>query len=191
MTKNKVIPYAAGLLMIVLFGIGLSSMKPVEAPKSESVKSAPTVAVKRHYKKGSMSIVRAAGSVQTKVGAPLRLSVIADTNGATVTDFDTLIGFDSKAFKRTATTSLIPDFNTVPYESATLLSITGFKTLGSKETKEFSKTAVLDITFTPLAAGSYTFKVLDKSGTATSKFIDEKGEIYYPEVGELKVAITP
>ncbi len=125
-----------------------------------------------------------------KVGSPVELNLLVDSNGENVTAFDTVISYDQVSFDFVSSDSVNPNFKVYSYKRDNRLTLTVVKTGQNDIGTIFKGEVIIKLVFQPGVKGNFTFAVLSSYGKETTKFVNEKTEIIYPGTNELKVIVN-
>ncbi len=139
---------------------------------------------------GSLALV-ANGAGPYKVGQPITLYAVADSEGKDIVSFDVLLGYDKTAFSLVSVSSPLPGFQIIrpknPAEDH--LSMTVIKSLQVQTPSIFTNTKVLQFVFSPKKIGAYNLSILQKSGKEKTDFADTKTHILYPKTENLLISV--
>ncbi len=187
----KYLVYGAAAVMIVLFIIGLGSMKGDSSKKEQQVMMpSPSIEVRKKFQTGAISLSLAAGQTSIKVGQPVDIVVKADSAGRSVTDYDIVFENNPNAFEIRDVKTSLSDFSISPYQNTSVYTVTGYQSFGPASPTVFKDTAIAVVTIVPKTAGSMVFKSMSTLNKATTKLIDSDGEILFPTVGQLSIAVS-
>ena len=191
--NNKIYIYILAIFLAVFIGSGVflvmnnKKINNKEQAVSTSVaqdKPTPT----SMPTKGLINLKN--NSTVNKVNSPINLSLMADSNGENVTAFDTVISYDPVSIDFVKADSNNPSFKVYSYKKDNRLTLTVVKTGLSSEPSVFKGEEIIKLVFQPKAKGSFSFKVLSSFEKETTKFVNEKTEIIYPWVNEIKVTVN-
>lgn len=129
-------------------------------------------------------------SVDNKVSNPLDLNLTIDSNGENVTAFDTVISYDPVSFDFVKAESNDLSFKVYSYKKDNHLTLTVVKISQNNTETIFKDEEIVKLVFQPKAKGSFTFTILSSFEKETTKFVNEKTEVIYPGVNEIKVTIN-
>ena len=122
-----------------------------------------------------------------KINNPLNLSLVVDSNGEDVTAFDTIISYDPVSFDFVSSNLVNQDFKVYSYKKDNRLTLTVVKTGLSSNPSVFKGEEIIKLIFQPKAKGNFSFKVLTSFEKETTKFVNEKTEVIYPGVNEIRI----
>jgi len=120
---------------------------------------------------------------------PLVLQATADSHGQEVVGFDILLDFDQSAFTFVKAESPDPTFSVFANLTPTHISITGIKKTSVKAISPLAKSPILNLTFQPKKAGSFTFTLSPKKGRETTKLVNTNSKIFNPVVQSVTVQL--
>lgn len=192
--NNKIFIYLLVVFFAVFIGSGLflfvtnkknsiNNQAAVTSMIKPSVGVAPTTVVSRGYIKFKPDLTT------NKLSGPLNLTLTADSNGDNVTAFDILISYDPMAFEFVSAKSADPNFQVYPYVKDGGLDLTVVKTGSSATPSVFKDEDVVNLVFQPKKIGQSTFKVVPSIGKETTKFVNDKTEVIYPEMNSILITV--
>ncbi len=120
----------------------------------------------------------------------LELNIVADSDKENISAFDVLVGFDPLAFDFVEAVSLDAAFQVYSFRKDKRLTLTFVKTSQDQNLSVFSGKAVVKLSYKPKKAGDFSFTILSTSDKETTKFVNEKTEVIYPKVSEIKVTVN-
>jgi len=129
-------------------------------------------------------------SAVNKVNNPVNLSLMVDSNGENVTAFDTVISYDPASFDFVKAESINPDFKIYSYKRNNRLTLTVVKTGQNNIETIFKGETIVKLVFQPEVKGNFTFAVMSSYGRETTKFVNEKTEVIYPSLNEIKITVN-
>lgn len=129
------------------------------------------------------------GSAVNKINNPLKLSLMADSDGENVTAFDVVISYDPASFDFVKADSNNLDFKVYQYKKDNRLTLTVVKTSLSNDPSIFQGEEIINLAFKAKTKGVHTFKVLTSFEKETTKFVNEKTEVINPGVNEITVNV--
>ncbi len=141
---------------------------------------------------GSLSLaVKSPANGALTVGTPFVLQVLANSNSKDVVGYDLLLSYDQTAFKLGTEISPLASFKVYPFQRGDHETYTAIKAPEVKTPTLLNQDELLTISMTPLKQGSYTLKLLDRSGKETTKMVDVKTHILTPQLTPLQVTVSP
>lgn len=125
-----------------------------------------------------------------RVGQPIEIRLLADTNGKNITDYDAYIQFNQNSLTVRSSASLVKDYSVAHTVGDSIVAVTGYKSIKGSSQK-FDGGPLFSLTFIPSEAGTYEFTILPKTRIATTKFIDTEARQFTPATGTLRIDVLP
>jgi hypothetical protein len=143
-------------------------------------------------KRGEMKLVlsKQEEPVNLAINPYLSLNLVVNSDGENVTAFDTIISYDPDSFDFVRVDSLSQDFKIYPYQVGNRLTLTVVKITDNSLTTVLTGEVIGTIVFKPKVKGSFTFSGLSSFGKETTKFVNDKTEVIYPALNEVKVTVN-
>lgn len=181
----------------IWFSIGSTMNKLTEqADKKNQPSPVPTVTEPQEVHKqpaalpgGTMRLQSLDGSVG-QIGKPVTVAVIADSAGDDIVGFDVLVDYNEGQFEFRSATVNASGFKIATSTQKGVLAVSGYKTLGEKNTAVFNNTQIATITLVPKQTGSFRIAPVSSVGKATSKMVTAAKQIILPELDSVNVVIS-
>ena len=193
--KNKIFTYLLVIFFAAFVGSGiflLTSNKKTtsheQAVSTATIKQENIVIPTPIPTEGFINLEN--NSTVNKVGNPVELNLMADSNGEIVTAFDTVISYDPASFDFVKADSVNQNFKVYSYKRDNRLTLTVVKTGQNNIGTIFKGEVIIKLVFQSEVKGNFTFAVLSSYGKETTKFVSEKTEVIYPGTNELKVIVN-
>lgn len=129
-------------------------------------------------------------SAVNTVNSPVDLNLIIDSNGKSVTAFDTVISYDPVSFDFVSSDSVDPNFKVYSYKKDNRLTLTVVKMNQNEVKSIFRGEEVVKLVFQSKIKGDFSFAILPSFEKETTKFVNEKTEVIYPGVNEITVKVN-
>lgn len=149
----------------------------------------PTLAVPDVTTVGTVSLKEKTPGSTYKVGAPVRVVVVGNSNGNDVVGYDLLVQYDVKNFTVGATTSLQQGFTLFKRMSNGVVSLTGIKNPSNTQVSAWDNTSVAEIELLPKQTGTQTVSIISQKGKEKTQYVDSQSAVYRPQVGAITVEI--
>ncbi|MBI4973289.1 hypothetical protein HZC27_01630 [Candidatus Roizmanbacteria bacterium] len=186
--RSPVMAIIAFILLVVLGAfVYFSTQKNTSAPirPNRVTSTVPTVTPRPVI--GTMTISSSGGARFSK-SSPVTLQVQASSQGRQVVGYDVVVTYDKAGFDFVKATSLMEDFKIYSYDRPTYVSLSAIKSLQDNKVATWTNQALVDLTFQPKKAGTFSFS-LAPVGKEASKLVDEKAEGIYPSTGQLQLEV--
>jgi len=187
--KRKIFTYLLVIFFAVFVGSGaFLVMNNKKINNKEQTVSTSIVAPTATLTKGLINLKN--NSVINKANNPLNLDLVADSDGENVTAFDVVISYDPVSFDFVKADSSNLNFKVYSYKKDNRLTLTVIKTGQNNIETIFKGEEIIKLVYQPKVKGNFSFKVLPSFEKETTKFINEKTEIIYPGVNEIKITVN-
>jgi len=175
------------IVLVILGGVLIFKNNNKNQEKAVSTENiSPTVIP--ITKRGFMNISEEISDIKIKNQVDLKLSV--DSDGENVTAFDVLIAYDPTKVEYVTVNSLNPDFKAYTKDKEGNISLTVVKTNLNNVTSIFKGDDIIRLIFKPKTTGEIGFKILPSLGKETTKYVNEKTQIIYPNINEVSVSVN-
>lgn len=182
--KNKII--IALLVLIAVTGV-LLYLKGSQTKVTNTEGVAPSIVPTERPTTGMFELT--AAETELVVGKPTKVTVVANSEGKDVVGYDVILPLSPAEISNVSVKSLVPDFQIFTNESEEYLAVTGIKGLTSKNVNVLSETPLIEITFTPLKAGTLSMFLFEEKGREVTKFVDTDTKLYYPTLTSLDLVV--
>lgn len=182
--KNKII--IALLVLIAVTGF-LLYLKGSQKRVTTTEGITPSVVPTERPATGMFELT--ASETEPTVGQPTKVTVRASSDGKDVVGYDVILPLSPTEIKDVSVKSLVPDFQIFTNENEDYLAVTGIKGLTSKNVNVLSETPLIEITFTPLKAGTLSVFLFEEKGREVTKFVDTDTKLYYPTLTSLDLVV--
>lgn len=173
-------------LVLVVFGV-LLIFKNSRTNKEKAVTTG--VASPTSYPlRGVINIVEDVSEI--KIKNQINLKLMANSDGENVTAFDTIVSYEPEKVEFVKASTINPDFKVYAYNKDKKLTLTVAKTNLGNKPSIFKGEDMVILIFKPKMKGTSTFKILPMVGAETTKFVNEKTEIIYPNVNEININVN-
>ena len=187
--KNNIFVYILIIFFAVFVGSGIFLViNNKKINNKEQAVSTSIVVPTATVTKGLINLK--SSTIVNSISNQLNLGLVVDSNSENVTAFDTVISYDPVSIDFVKADSNNPSFKVYSYKKDNRLTLTVVKTGLSSEPSVFKGEEIIKLVFQPKAKGSFSFKVLSSFEKETTKFVNEKTEIIYPGVNEIKVTVN-
>lgn len=119
----------------------------------------------------------------------IKIDVLATIPDQNITAFDVIFLYNEADFDFLKAESSFPDFQIFPRKEKDSIILTGGKTLQSEKNVIFNNQKIVSIYLKPKKRGEFFFSLEKKLKNYSTKFINEKTEIFYPEVDKIKINV--
>lgn len=185
-------PMKAVVALVLLVGVGTfaffsSQQNKTSAPvrPTRVTSTVPTITLRPVI--GVMTI-SSAGGVRLSKSSPVTVQVQASSQGRQVVGYDVVVTYDKTGFNFVKAASLMDDFKIYSYDRPTYVSLSAIKSLQDSKVTTWNNQSLVELTFQPKKAGTYTFS-LTPIGKEASKLVDEKAQAIYPSTGQLQLEV--
>ena len=187
--KNNIFVYILIIFFAVFVGSGIFLViNNKKINNKEQAVSTSIVVPTATVTKGLINLK--SSTIVNSISNQLNLGLVVDSNSENVTAFDVVISYDSASIDFVRADSNNPSFKVYPYKKNNRLTLTVVKTGLSSEPSIFKGEEIVKLVFNPKTKGDFSFKVLNSFEKETTKFVNEKTEIIYPGVNEIKVTVN-
>lgn len=176
------------IILVLIALLIISNLKSQPAPnETQTPVKTPTAVAPL---KGTMTLMTKDELRRYKVGSPINLVVIGDSEGEDIVGFDVILNYDKTAFTLGSISTPLTQFQTFKNEKETLV-VTAIQSPNVENREILSKSTILNITFIPKEVGNYTFTIVPRAGNETTKFVNSQKnpKPIYPKTSELKIEI--
>ena len=186
---NRIFIYLLVIFFAVFVGSGVFLiMNNKKMNNKEQAATTSTVAPTIMSTDGFINLKN--NSTINKANNPLNLGLVVDSNGENVTAFDVVVSYDPVSVAFIKADSSDQNFKVYSYKKDNRLTLTVVKTGLSSNPSVFKGEEIIKLVFNPKTKGDFSFKVLNSFEKETTKFVNEKTEVIYPGVNEIKVTIN-
>ncbi len=187
--KNNIFVYILVIFFAVFVGSGVFlMMNNKKINNKEQAATTSNVIPTTMPTKGFINLKN--NSTINKVNNPLNLGLAVESNGENVTAFDVVVSYDPVSVAFVKADSSDKNFKVYSYKKDNRLTLTVVKTGLSSNPSVFKGEEIIKLVFNPKTKGNFSFKVLDSFEKETTKFVNEKTEIIYPGVNEIKITVN-
>lgn len=128
-------------------------------------------------------------SLEPVVGAPLAVTLTGNSQGADISGYDILFGYDPAIIEVVSVESLHPDFQIFTFDKDTHTTITGVKNLQQTATTVFQGEELLRITVQPKEKVNTPLTVYTERGNERTQFVDSNVQVIVPQIGSTLLEI--
>lgn len=193
-SNNKVFTYLLAIFFAIFVGSGIfllmNNKKTTgnqEAVSNSTIQQQNLIIPSAAPTRGFINLEN--NSTVNTMANPVELNLLANSDTENITAFDTIVSFDPDGFDFVRVDSLGQDFKIYSYQEGNHLTFTVVKITDNSLETILTGQVVGRLVFQPKIKGNFTFSVLSSFGKGTTKFINEKTEVIYPALNEIKVAI--
>jgi len=199
MEDNSHTKYTRGMLLILAGILLLASIIGYVVSQNLQVnkggvatqnKSAPSIAptLIPYPKNGSFVLKLRPGTQNIQTGKSFILDLYATSGKDTVAGYDVIFSYDQTAFSRQSVQNGLDSFRIFTFNRKGHLAISATKNISSVEPVRLDNTPLLSFTFIALKKGMYVFS-LKPVGNESSKLVNERAQVTYPEVSDFRLEI--
>ena len=179
------------VFLLTFFLTGLGKDRKAKSGNNEAV---PTVSLGQEVsifrnEKSKANLTIKDSLIRSAVGKPVSLIIVADSNKNNISGFDFLVSYDKTAFTFEKAMSLNDSFNLLTLKGADKLTLTGSKKFQINQQVIFENSQLVELIFTPIRSGQFTFSLLPSSGKEKSQMVDINSVIIYPRLNNLTVEV--
>lgn len=195
--QNKLFIYLLVGFFAVFFGTGIFLLVSNNNESDQTQQTgAQTTSTLQQEKMVIPTVMPTKGSLKLTSDLPevvldsnLNLNIVADSAEENISAYDVLMSYDPLAFDFVEAKSLDPAFQAYSYKKDNRLSLTVVKTSQDSTPSIFKNTPVIKITFKPKKIGQFAFTIMPGFDKETTKLVNEKTEVVYPEVNEVNLIV--
>lgn len=172
-----------GLLLVVAVLLGFAAF--TKRSGTTGVPQAPVF-----NERGSLNLTSDEAAKGVRIGAPITLRIVADSDKNTIKGFDIVLNYDKDLVSYVNTTNLAENFQIVAVEREGRVIITGFEKPGTTTSMAFSNKTIAQISFVAKSSGKAFFNLAFEPGKTTdSNLIDSTGKEKLGKVGGVSLEI--
>jgi hypothetical protein len=193
--NNKIFTYLLAVFFAVFVGSGIfllmnnkKTTNNEQAVSNSTIQQQNLVIPSPMPTRGFINLKN--NSTVNMMANPVELNLLVDSDKENVSAFDTIVSFDPDSFDFVRVDSLSQDFKIYPFQEGNRLTLTVVKVADNNLETVLNGEAVGTLVFQPKLKGNFTFAVLSSFGKETTKFVNDKTEIIYPALNELKVVVN-
>jgi len=193
---NKIMPILAIVILLMIIGAVIiatsigkkqNTSEDISAVVPTSVPTATPTLIP-YPTLGSMAISTKEGTNRYQVDSSVNVILSATSDGKNIVTYDGIISYDKSAFSYVKAESIDADYKVFAYDRPTHVSLSGVKMIQDNTVSSWSNTPIVEVEFKALKKGSYVFD-LAPVGKETSKLVDDKGQVVYPQSSPVKLEI--
>lgn len=124
------------------------------------------------------------------LSSPVNLTIVANSNSENITAFDILVSYDQLSFDFIKAESLDPNFKLYSHKNDNSITLTVVKTGSGTTPSVFNNAEIINLVFRAKKTGQFTFKVIPSAGEEATKFVNNKTEVIYPSLNEIKITVN-
>ncbi len=125
-----------------------------------------------------------------QVGKPITFAVIADSNSKDIVGFDIALDYKEAQFEFQDAVANASGFNVAASTQKGVLAVSGYKSLGAKQSSVFSNTQIATITLIPKTTGSFSISPVASLNGASSKLVTTDKHVMVPRLESATVVVS-
>lgn len=127
------------------------------------------------------------GSITLKKATASNLTISLDSMGFDVVGYDVILTYDPQQLEIVQASSLLPEFTLFKIKRENYMVLTGAKKLSATAQTVLTNKDVINVTVKPKISGTISLNIMTQQGKETTKFVDDKSAIHYPQVGSINI----